>query len=105
NRQSEGPWFPQVVTIPEGIATLGLGTSSAQFGWDNEFQEHPVDVPSFRIDRYKVSNGQYLAFIEDQGYARPKLWSEEDWAWREREQITHPKFWVQTYHGWQYRTI
>jgi len=63
NRQAEALWIPQVVAIPEGIATLGLCTSSGQFGWDNEFQQHRVDVPAFRIDRYKVSNGQYLAFI------------------------------------------
>src|SRR6476660_9257888 len=37
------------VRIPAGIATLGANRATAQFGWDNEFDEHQVHVPAFDI--------------------------------------------------------
>ena len=46
--------------IPAGRATLGLPRDSPSFGWDNEFEAHAVAVPEFAIDRYKVTNGEFL---------------------------------------------
>src|SRR5215472_3225480 len=59
----------QSAEIPAGKATLGLPrTEGGQFGWDNEFEEHCVDVPAFEIDAYNVTNADYLRFIRDGGY-------------------------------------
>lgn len=33
-----------------------------------------VDVPAFWIDRYEVSNSDYLGFVQAGGYEDPKLW-------------------------------
>ncbi len=87
------------VRIPAGAATLGRGRGEG-FGWDNEFLEHSVDVPAFVIDADSVSNGEYLAFIEDGGYSRSELWDDEAWAWRERQRITYPRFWKPSGSGW-----
>src|ERR1700689_1211442 len=46
---------PGMITIPAGRVALGL---SEGFGWDNEFDAHEVEVAEFRIDRYKVTNGE-----------------------------------------------
>src|SRR5713101_3948419 len=51
---------PKMTEIPAGIATLGLRRDAGLFGWDNEFEEHSVFVPEFRIDTSKVTNLQYL---------------------------------------------
>lgn len=69
------------VEIPGGRATLGQ--REHEFGWDNEFAEHTVEVPAFRIGRYKVTNGEYLNFVED-GAAPPHFWTRErgQWFWR-----------------------
>src|ERR1700678_4098647 len=48
------------VQIPSGIVTLGLLRETRSFGWDNEFEANQVGVPAFEIDRYKVTNRQYL---------------------------------------------
>src|SRR5579859_1577661 len=58
----------RMVEIPAGVATLGLHRGSESFGWDNEFEAHLVDVPGFAVDRYKVTNRQYLEFMEAGGY-------------------------------------
>ncbi|WHZ26858.1 MAG: Serine/threonine kinase [Nitrospira sp.] len=90
-------------SIPSGTATLGQyrqsegepGNSRDGFGWDNEFDAHPVYVPSFGIDRYKVTNRRYLAFVEA-GAPPPHFWRrrEQKWYWRTRNrEIPLPLDW------------
>ena len=82
-----------VVTIPEGVATLGADRRRIQFGWDNEFDEHRVTVAAFDIDTHSVTNGDYLEFVNAGGYDNRELWSNDGWGWREQERVEHPIFW------------
>lgn len=100
------PVTPEIVHIPAGRATLGLPRHDArQFGWDNEFEIHTVDVPAFAIDKYMVTNRQYLNFIVAGGYENPSLWTESSWKWRVDNDIQHPVFWVRSGNNWHYRTM
>jgi gamma-glutamyl hercynylcysteine S-oxide synthase len=94
-----------MVEIPGGQTTLGLARDSEEFGWDNEFESHRVDVAAFHIDRYKVTNRQYLAFIAEGGYEKRDFWSEEDWTWKESAQVSYPAFWKRDGDGWLWRTM
>ncbi len=67
------------VEIPGGLATLGRDPEEG-FGWDNEFQKHFVRVPSFCIDRYKVTNGEYLEYVK-QGAKAPHFWTLRNGEW------------------------
>ena len=91
------------VSIPAGEATLGADRSVIPFGWDNEFDEQRVQVASFDIDVHSVTNGQFLEFVEDGGYADRSLWSAAGWAWRQDDKITHPSFWVRAANDWFWR--
>jgi len=93
------------IRIPDGSAMLGLAPDSKTFGWDNEFDAHIVDVPEFLIDRYKVTNGQFLQFLESGGYDDRELWAEEDWNWLRAESISHPAFWIDRADGWKWRSM
>ncbi|MFZ0953388.1 MAG: SUMF1/EgtB/PvdO family nonheme iron enzyme [Candidatus Sulfotelmatobacter sp.] len=97
------------VEIPAGVVTLGLERGSESFGWDNEYEAHTVNVPQFAIDRYKVTNGQYLAFINAGGYETQAFWtdrdSSEDWNWKSVQGISHPAFWKRSRTQWLYRTM
>ncbi len=84
----------RVVQIPAGAATLGARRDDIPFGWDNEFDEHRVDVPAFEIDAHSVTNADFLEFIRAGGYHSRELWSDEGWTWREKEQVEHPAFWA-----------
>ncbi len=77
-----------MVSVEAGSVVLGR---SEGFGWDNEFDAHTVDVTAFEMDRYKVTNGDYLKFIEAGGYEEKSLWSEDAWQWKQG--ITRPVFW------------
>jgi len=74
----------EMIPIPAGPATLGL-SAAAGFGWDNEFDQHRVDVPPFLITRHKITNGEYLEFVRAGGPA--------------------PHYWVNTARGWELRTM
>src|SRR5205814_10489342 len=50
---------PETVSVPAGETTLGASNASGEFGWDNEFDAHAVEVPAFVIDKYKVTNCTY----------------------------------------------
>lgn len=91
--------------VPAGRATLGADRHLAAFGWDNEFPSHTVEVASFEVDEHNVTNGDYLAFVEDGGYRRPELWAPEAWAWRERDGVTHPLFWERDGDAWHWRAM
>jgi len=94
-----------VVEIPTGEAQLGLSREVAAFGWDNEFEAHSVDVPAFEIDRYMVTNGQYVEFIEEGGYERREFWSDADWEWKSASKISSPVFWRKRDGSRLYRTM
>ena len=87
----------QTVGVEAGEVLLG---SRGGFGWDNEFDAHRVAVPAFRIDRYMVTNAQFLRFIQAGGYAQPRYWSADDWRWRTSSAVEHPAAWYRGRDGW-----
>lgn len=96
---------PEMVSIPAGRASLGLVHDSEVFGWDNEFERHSIDVPAFEIDKYMVTNGQFLDFVNAGGYENRSLWNDDDWKWKTDAGITHPVFWKKRNDVWFYRTM
>jgi formylglycine-generating enzyme required for sulfatase activity len=60
------PVRSRMVSIPEGTVALGRRPEDG-FGWDNEFQQHFVWLNPFAIGKYKVTNGEYLAYVEAGG--------------------------------------
>jgi ergothioneine biosynthesis protein EgtB len=100
------PISPTMIEIPAGQATLGLSRRDRNtFGWDNEYEALTVDVPGFAIDKYKVTNGQFLDFVSAGGYENPACWTEEDWNWRAQHDIQHPVFWRRAGDRWFCRTM
>ena len=69
------------IRIPAGRATLGAIPEAVEFGWDNEFRELAVDVPAFEIERFPVTNADYLAFVERGGGTIPAFWNRRDGKW------------------------
>lgn len=91
------------VEIPTGDVVLGKPDSSTTFGWDDELGEKPARVRAFRAGRNLVTNREFLAFVEDGGYARSDLWTREGWRWRTASRARAPRFWEPSEHGLRYR--
>jgi ergothioneine biosynthesis protein EgtB len=93
------------VFIQSGKARLGAKFDDLLFGWDNEFEETIVDVPSFRIDSLPVTNGQFFEFMEAGGYKQEAYWRPEDWRWKNLEKKYHPTHWMKQGQDWFYRAM
>src|SRR5581483_7134057 len=82
------------VEIPQGVAVLGKPRDDV-FGWDNEYEETRVEVPAFRVQKYSVSNGDYLRFVRS-GAHIPHFWTKRGEAFFYRgmfEEIPLPLDW------------
>lgn len=95
--------LPRMITIPEGAFEMGAVWDT--FAYDNEQPAHTVHVPAFKIDRLLTTNEEYAHFIDEGGYLRRELWSEEGWTWRERENWTMPLYWSKKGTGWRARNM
>jgi len=82
-RTAGAPPSAEWISIPSGIATLGVDRASLAFGWDNEFPAHRVGVDAFAIEEHDVTNARFLEFVEAGG-TPPAFWERRDgeWYWR-----------------------
>jgi formylglycine-generating enzyme required for sulfatase activity len=53
-----------------------------------------LQVPAFRASKFKVTNGEFAAFVRGGGYSTKRWWSEEGWSWRTFRNVKWPTFWV-----------
>jgi ergothioneine biosynthesis protein EgtB len=101
--QHNEPIDQEMIAIPDGIATLGLNRADEAFGWDNEYETCRIEVPALAIDKYEVTNGQYLDFLRAGGYETRSFWRDDDWEWRATKGISNPVFWQRNNERWLYR--
>jgi iron(II)-dependent oxidoreductase len=85
--------------IPGAIFELGADPIEP-FVFDNEKWAHPVRVDTFMIARTPVTQAEFAAFVEDQGYHRRDLWTDAGWAWREHTAAQMPVYWQRGGGGW-----
>ncbi len=80
------------VGVSEGIRRIGHPGDG--FFFDNEVPSHRVFLQAFELADRLITNGEYLAFVEDGGYERPELWLDEGWATVRREGWRSPSYWL-----------
>jgi ergothioneine biosynthesis protein EgtB len=91
------------VDLPEGIHTVGHQGESYCF--DNEGPTHRVLVGPVKIARALVTNGEWLAFMSDGGYANPALWLSDGWAAVQTEGWQAPGHWQDCDGEWKQFTL
>jgi len=98
--ETAGP-APANEWIPVAAQTVRLGKpdDDQTFGWDNEYGVEEVKLPAFKAARRLVSNAEFLAFVEDEGYANDAWWTEEGRGWLHYTKAEYPKFWVRQRDG------
>jgi gamma-glutamyl hercynylcysteine S-oxide synthase len=85
------------VVVPPGRYQVG---SDAHEPYDNEHRRHTVRLEAFEIDRFPVSNGDFLRFMEDGGYQREELWSPDGREWRFVFGVEAPEYWSRDGDRW-----
>jgi iron(II)-dependent oxidoreductase len=95
---------PERIAVPGGAVTIGA--ESARFAYDCERPAHRAELAPYAIARDPVTCGEFVAFIEDGGYASDELWSPAGLQWRREEGVVAPAYWEPDgTGGWTTRTL
>jgi len=89
--------------LTEAVRTIGH--SGTGFHFDNEGPAHRTLVGPINIARALVTNGEWIEFMRDGGYARPDLWLSDGWATATAEGWTAPGYWQEIDGGWHALTL
>jgi ergothioneine biosynthesis protein EgtB len=81
----------EFISVKEGL--YDIGHEGNGFCFDNELGRHKAFLPTFKIAKGLVTNGEYQAFIEDSGYRRHEYWHAEGLDWIRNHQINAPLYW------------
>jgi len=88
-----------------GAGVRQIGHKTESFAFDNEGPSHRVFTEAFRVASRLVTNGEYLAFMEDGGYRRPELWLSNGWATVREHGWTAPIYWEKADGAWSEFTL
>ena len=72
---------------------LDIGHGGAGFAFDNESPRHAVLLRPYALASRLVTHGEWLAFMDDGGYADPRWWMAAGWDWVRSQRITAPLYW------------
>jgi iron(II)-dependent oxidoreductase len=86
-----------MVAVPAGRYLIG---TDGHEPYDNEHPRHEVELPPFAIDRFPVTNGDYMRFMADGGYSLQELWSRDGWDWILTFGTEAPEYWRRDGDGW-----
>ncbi len=94
---------PAWVDFDEGLYEIGYDGDG--FFYDNEGPRHRFFLNAFCLANRLVTNGQYLAFMDDGGYETPELWLSMGWATREEQGWAAPSYWEKQDGRWVQFTL
>jgi len=61
-----------------------------------EKSQHELTLDTYWISKTEITNTQFRAFVEGDGYSNPNYWTDSGWGWREEENIVQPLYWDDT---------
>lgn len=82
-----------------------IGHEGRGFCFDNEGPRHPVYVEGFEVASRAVTNGEYMAFIDDGGYRRPEFWLSDGWSCANARGWDSPLYWEEVDGAWWAQTL
>jgi ergothioneine biosynthesis protein EgtB len=81
-------------------AIVEIGHDGDGFAYDNEGPRHQALIPAFSLATRPVTNGEYIAFIEDNGYHRPEFWLSLGWMTVNEQRWNGPLYWTKRDGAW-----
>jgi len=80
--------------------TTEIGHDGRGFAYDNEGPRHRALVSAFSLATRPVTNGEFIAFIEDNGYTRPEFWLSLGWMTVNDQRWQAPLYWTKREGAW-----
>jgi len=91
------------IDVDGGVASVGADGDG--FSFDSEGPRHRTLVEPFHLADRLVTEGEWLAFMDDGGYERAELWLSEGWATVQALGWRAPHYWDHTDEGWSVFTL
>ena len=85
--------------------TAEVGHEGNGFSYDNEGPRHRVLVGAFSLASRPTTNGEYLKFIEADGYTRPEFWLSLGWMTVNEQRWEAPLYWEKRDGAWWQFTL
>ena len=82
-----------------------IGYDGAGFCFDNERPAHQVLLQPVRLTRALVTNGEWLEFMAEGGYATPSLWLSDGWTTAQPQGWDAPGYWRKIDGAWFSMTL
>ena len=83
----------------QGLVEIG-DDGKADFAFDCEGPRHKALLHPHALAHRPITNGEWIAFIEEDGYRDPVHWLSDGWAWVQAEGIEAPLYWTREPQGW-----
>ncbi len=100
---AEDPGEARFVGFDGGIVEIGHDGSG--FAFDCEGPRHRALLEPYRLADRLVTNGEFIAFIEDGGYRDPLLWLSAGWADILANKWEKPFYWFERDGEWWTMTL
>ena len=91
--------------IPFAGGMYDIGYAAEGFCFDNEQPAHGEFVHDFALQNRLVTNGEYVAFIDDGGYGDFRHWLSNGWDTVQREGWEAPLYWQRLDGQWHEMTL
>lgn len=91
------------VDFSSGI--IEVGNSGDEFTYDNEHPIHKTFVQDFSLANRLITNGEYLEFLEAEGYKKSEFWLDEGWSTVKKENWKAPLYWFKKENEWHLFTL
>ena len=95
----------ELVKVAAGSVHLSKDKTNPFYGWDNEYGTHSANVSEFQASKFIVSNQEFLAFVQADGYKNKNYWEEEGQSWLAFTRAQHPTFWLNKKNHWHLRLM
>lgn len=96
---------PAARWVRHGGGLVEIGADGPAFSFDNERPRHRAWLEPYEVGDRLVTNGEYLAFIEDGGYDRHELWLDEGWHTARSGGWRAPLYWRERQGAWREFTL
>jgi ergothioneine biosynthesis protein EgtB len=91
------------ISVAEGIYEIGF--SGNTFCFDNELSRHKTYLSAYKIAAHSVTNGEFLQFINANGYGDFRHWHAEGLDWVRKNDINSPLYWHKIGDTWHHYTL
>lgn len=91
------------ISFKEGL--VEIGNVGNEFTYDNELPHHRTFVQDFELSDRLITNGEFLKFMEADGYLTSAFWLDEGWSTVQKKQWSAPLYWFKRDGEWMQFTL